>query len=214
MATIDLSPLEGVVFQAGAHAAPDEGMCVMEAVAWLMGERHSAVPLCVPEDIAFLAQWVNDRKVWDSDEQRTEALRPCIPRMLKAPQGDVAKQARAKRALDLALQTFLEALIRLDDRGALHILRGIPIQEWAVRLEYVAEIYRLQDRTAVWRAACAAQSLTKLYVAGGGADILRRAAFSIGWSTVCDRTEDLQRAIGVQRDAYVVLLETLCEVTL
>ena len=39
--------LDGIVLDKGAHDTREDGVCVMEAVAWYAGEDHSDAPACV-----------------------------------------------------------------------------------------------------------------------------------------------------------------------
>jgi len=48
------------VLGAGAHLAPEDGVCLMEYVSVLAGERFSDSPRCTGPTLAFLAQLVND----------------------------------------------------------------------------------------------------------------------------------------------------------
>lgn len=82
--SIDLSRLSGIRLSAGSHESPQLGMCVMEAVAWLMGEKWSDAPTCVPSDLATCCRRANDCM---SDEGR-QALKPLIPRIVNAPSLD------------------------------------------------------------------------------------------------------------------------------
>jgi hypothetical protein len=53
---------------AGAHDRPEDGMCVMEMVAYVAGEQHSDHPQCVSPVIAtFMRTW-NDG-LGDRDRQ-------------------------------------------------------------------------------------------------------------------------------------------------
>lgn len=58
-------------FSSGAHATREDGMCVMETVAYLAGEPHSYVPKCADMAICNLAILVNDNT---TDEIRNEML--------------------------------------------------------------------------------------------------------------------------------------------
>ena len=49
--TLDALPPLGV----GAHASPDEGCCIMEAVAWVSGAPWSDHPECASPVIRMLA---------------------------------------------------------------------------------------------------------------------------------------------------------------
>lgn len=84
---------EGLRLMKGAHNSPDSGMCVMEAVAFVAGERHSDSPECASPMIAsFLRAW-NDSV---SDEKRQELL-PYVERLVNS-RGAVAEvRLRAAR---------------------------------------------------------------------------------------------------------------------
>src|SRR5687767_6214603 len=48
------------VLAAGAHLGPEDGVCLMEYVSVLAGERFSDHPACTDPGLAFLAQLIND----------------------------------------------------------------------------------------------------------------------------------------------------------
>lgn len=71
-------PHQNLILSRGSHRSPDEGMCFMEAVAWLNGERHSANPACADGMLTQLMVGIND-SLGDSDRQR---LVPYLPRAI------------------------------------------------------------------------------------------------------------------------------------
>ncbi|HEY2204782.1 MAG TPA: hypothetical protein VGH99_09950, partial [Pseudonocardia sp.] len=46
--------------EAGSHARPEQGACLLEYVSVLAGERFSDRPRCVDRRLASLARAVND----------------------------------------------------------------------------------------------------------------------------------------------------------
>jgi hypothetical protein len=48
------------VLGAGAHLAPEDGVCLMEYVSVLAGQRFTDSPRCTGPTLAFLARLVND----------------------------------------------------------------------------------------------------------------------------------------------------------
>ena len=42
-----LDALATLTLKNGSHPSPDDGLCVMEAAAWVAGEPHSDHPACV-----------------------------------------------------------------------------------------------------------------------------------------------------------------------
>lgn len=65
----------------GMHIRREDGMCAMEAVAWMAREPHSDAPACTCPVIAAFVRRLNDAG-WSSDITRTEALRPYLPRLI------------------------------------------------------------------------------------------------------------------------------------
>ncbi len=50
--------LETLVLKHGSHATPEDGMCILEAVAWVAGEEHSDRPKCASRVVsAFMRSW-------------------------------------------------------------------------------------------------------------------------------------------------------------
>src|SRR5688500_16148045 len=53
--------LEEITLSAGAHKSPEQGMCLLEAVAYVAGEPFSDHPKCVsPVIAAFGRRWNDD----------------------------------------------------------------------------------------------------------------------------------------------------------
>lgn len=52
--------LDDVVLRAGAHTSPEDDMCLMEAVAFFAGERHSDRPLCACPILGEFGRGLND----------------------------------------------------------------------------------------------------------------------------------------------------------
>jgi len=102
---------ENIVLERFNHKTREEGMCAMEAAAWLAGEPHSDEPKCVcPIISAFMMSWndsISDRY------ERTRLLVPLIPMVLNTRSTPEVERARAYMALDwLAREcapTWLEA---------------------------------------------------------------------------------------------------------
>src|SRR5688572_12591969 len=72
--------LADLVLLLGNHGAREQGVCVMEAVAWLAGEPHSDRPKCACPVISAFARRLNDT-VDDADRQR---LREFIPALVNS----------------------------------------------------------------------------------------------------------------------------------
>src|SRR5258708_4095876 len=90
--------LEGLVLKSGGHSAPDKGMCVIEAFAFVRGIPHPDQPPCVSPIIAgFLRSW-ND--ALPDDETRTRLLVPLIPDLLDTATTAADERTRSWLAFD------------------------------------------------------------------------------------------------------------------
>src|SRR5215813_10490213 len=82
-ATLDLS--------SGSHDSVEDGLCAIEAVAWLANEKHSDHPECVcPVLGAFFRAW-NDGL---PDDERNTVLRPFLPRLIGTNKGPAIAERR------------------------------------------------------------------------------------------------------------------------
>jgi hypothetical protein len=96
-------------FGRGSHPKREDGMCVMEAVAYLAGEVHSDSPLCASWTIRKLAICVNDAA---SDELRNELLRDLPWRIVGTRSPGKIEQQRRYMAVDWAIRVALPLLLR------------------------------------------------------------------------------------------------------
>ena len=98
MTTLTTEELETITLKSGSHATREEGVCAMEAVAWLAGEPHSDAPECAsPVIAAFLRSW-NDNLPTDEDRQRL--LRPLLPLVIGTRADNATELWRPYMALD------------------------------------------------------------------------------------------------------------------
>ena len=95
----------------GGHSGPSDGACVMEAVAYVAGEKWSDHPECVSPVIgAFLRNW-NDNLPTDADRDRL--LKPLIPVIINTRSTRSVEEQRSYLALDWMIRTFLPKWLRL-----------------------------------------------------------------------------------------------------
>ena len=95
--------LETLVIARGGHKDRSNGLCVMEAVAFLANEPHSDHPECTCPVIAAYTRILNDF-LGDKDRQR---LKRYIPRLLNTNSSLEIKIKRAKIASEFS-QKFAE----------------------------------------------------------------------------------------------------------
>ncbi|PZU77497.1 MAG: hypothetical protein DI530_12880 [Sphingomonas sp.] len=72
---------------AGQHTGPGDGLCLMEAVALFVGERHGDWPSCVCPVLIEFGRVLNDAM---PDHWRTDLLLPLVPVLVgtRDPQSD------------------------------------------------------------------------------------------------------------------------------
>jgi hypothetical protein len=104
--TIDL---EGLRLGHGSHDRPEQGMCVMEAVAFVAGEPFSDHPECASPVIgAFLRSW-ND----SSDDEQRQELKQYIGRLVGSKGTKAQEDQRSWMALDWLVRVQTPAWLRL-----------------------------------------------------------------------------------------------------
>ncbi len=80
--------LDGIELGRGSHIERENGVCAMEAVAWLAGESHSAFPLCACPVISRYVIILNDRL--GSDER--QLLKPYLTRIIGTRDGNLFRR--------------------------------------------------------------------------------------------------------------------------
>jgi hypothetical protein len=98
----DLPPdLDRIYLTSGAHTHRDDGVCLLEAVAWFAGEPHSDSPVCVSPVLTEFGHELNDA-LPDGKRQR---LTPLIPRLVGTA-GDGRDEQRGYAALDWFIRVY------------------------------------------------------------------------------------------------------------
>jgi hypothetical protein len=114
--TIDLDHL---TLDKNAHNDRDEGVCLLEAVAWFAGEPHSDHPECVCPVLGAFGRGLNDAL---PDDRRQELV-PLVP-LLVGTHGDGYAERRAWMAADWQIRVYTPAF--LDLAGIDTGLRDLP----------------------------------------------------------------------------------------
>jgi hypothetical protein len=113
MTTIDpdrLAALDGIRLKTGKHKNRVNGMCAMEAAAWLAGEPHSDQPACVDPVIATVVRTWQDRL---NDDQRELLVKPLVPLLVGTRSTPAAQHARAIACADWAIRHVVPTWLRL-----------------------------------------------------------------------------------------------------
>jgi hypothetical protein len=109
--------LSGVKLLRGTHRRREEGMCAMEMVSWLAGEKHTDHPVCAcPVISAFMRRW-ND-SIFDTP-RRTRLLTPLLPYLLNTRSTPEVEEQRRWLAVDWAVREQAPALLRIVNHADL-----------------------------------------------------------------------------------------------
>jgi hypothetical protein len=179
--------------ETGAHKKPTDGMCVMEAVAFVAGEQFSDHPACASPILGtFLRSW-NDTL----DDETRQRLKPYIPRLIGTNTGIADEEIRAWMITDWLVReqtpVWLELAGLKDEAGQLRNLPALTSAEIAVACQSVIDNARSKAaaaRAAAWDAAWAAARAAAWDAA---MDAARAAARDAAWDAAWDAARDAAR---------------------
>ena len=116
--------LDALTLAKGAHDSYEEGVCLMEAVAWWADQEHTDHPRCVSPVLGTYGRSLNDVL----PDGKRQLLKPFIPRM-PSTAGDGLDEARSYMALDWLIRTWTPAWLDVagfsEEAAALRDLRRI-----------------------------------------------------------------------------------------
>jgi hypothetical protein len=204
---IDPDRMAAITLEKGAHRRRVDGMCLMEAVAFLTSEQHTDRPVCVSPVLGEFGRGLND--VLPDD--RRQALLAFIP-SLPGTAGDGFDEARSYMALDWLIRTWLPAWLdlspacredaaRVRELGSIVDLvsaeRAVPVVHKAGETAAAA---RDAARDAAWAAARDAAWAAARDAAWAAA---RDAARDAAWDAARDAARDAagDAAWAAARDA-------------
>ncbi len=129
--------IDAIILRHGAHRSADDGMCLLEAAAYIAGEPWSDHPQCVDPIIAAFGRRWNDGL--PDDETRTRILKPFLPRLLNTRTTREIEEQRAIMAADWAVRTALP-----------HWLNAAGWSDLADRLTSLAPLTTRTECSAAW----------------------------------------------------------------
>jgi hypothetical protein len=187
VATIDEKRLARVKkLDHGSHDKVSDGMCIMEAAAYVSRLPFSDHPECVcPVIGAFLRSW-NDSL---PDGDRTALLLPLLPKVLNT-RNPALEERRSLMAADWLVRVHTPAWLRLakltDQAALLEALPEITSMAQVPSIRAPLEAVR-KDAAAAWDAAWDAAWAAARAAAGAAArDAARAAAGAAAWDAAWD----------------------------
>ena len=212
--SIDLSNLH---LAKGSHDRREEGVCLLEAAAWLAGEEHSDHPACVSPVLAEFGRRLNDVL---PDDKRQELV-PLVPALLGTA-GDGLDNARGYLALDWLIRAHTPAWLDLagltGEASALRDFRRISDLDSAAAVRPLvlaardkAAATRAAARAAAWDAAwaaawAAAWDATRDAAGAAAWDAAGAAAWATAWDAARDAARDrLAPVVASLQDSAITL---------
>lgn len=155
----------------GAHTSAAMGMCIMEAVAYFVGEKHTDKPQCTSPTIGKAMISFNDQFPFKDNAERTETLLPLIPVVVGTQTNFEDEATRAFIAADFACRVFAPIAFK-----------AVGFLDWAEKLKNLKPV--VDKATAIaasagTNAANAAAAATNAAVAIAVANAAARAAANI-----------------------------------
>jgi hypothetical protein len=185
--------METLTLTYGSHSNRNQGVCLMEAVAWFAGQKHTDHPPCVSPVLASFGISLNDNR----DDAARQQLRQFIPR-LPGTAGDGQDETRGYLALDWLIRVYLPAWLDLAglDGEATQLQELAPIAsletaEAAGPVVRNARTKAAATRAAAWTAAGAAAGAAARAAAG---DAAWDAAWTAAWDAAWTAARDAARA--------------------
>ena len=117
------------VLKCGKHDNPEDGMCLMEAVAYVAGESHSDYPeCCCPVIARFGRTWNDDMR---SDTER-ERLLKWVPRLVGTRADRATEQRRSALVFEWLTRECLPAWLDVAEltglANAVHTMTDIDLK--------------------------------------------------------------------------------------
>jgi hypothetical protein len=166
---ITIEEYEALTLAKGDHPDRSNGLCSMEAAAWLAGETHTDHPACVsPIIAAFVRRWNDDL----DDDARNRLIKPLVPKILNTA-GDAKLETRREWMIrDWQIRVYTPAMLRLA-----------KIDVEAKSLAELPEVVDTESLNAAVKALTPARTKAAAWDAAGAAawDAAGAAAWDAAW---------------------------------
>ena len=176
-----VSILDTLRLSEGAHRDLESGACIMEAVAYIAGEKWSDHPACAcPVISSFLRSW-NDGL---PDADRDRLLKPLVLQLIDTKSTAAVEERRSYLALDWLVRVFTPKWLDLVPSLAPHALALRNLEDIVDMAAAVAAGTPVRAaRDAAWAAAGDAAGAAAWDAAGAAArDAARDAASAAAWA--------------------------------
>ena len=167
----DFQQLSVFKLSKGSHDSPEEGVCAMEAVAWLEGLPHSDHPKCTCPVIAAYVRSLNDD--CSTDELRQKLI-SYLPKLVGTVGTKDDELERANVFVQASGEIFAYRALEVAglNKEAATVATAFKAQDWNAAEDAAAAAAAAAARAADYAAAAAA---TAAYAAADYADVFYEA---------------------------------------
>ncbi len=154
---MDTNKLENLILKHGGHKSADEGLCLLEAVAYVAGEPHSDRPACTDPVLGAFGRAVNDFMTGDE----RQLLVPIVHKLVGTACDHTVSLRRAMMICDGVVRQILPLAfdgIAPDVAEMLRDLQPVTDEATASAARSAAESAAESARSAAWSAAESAES--------------------------------------------------------
>ena len=138
-----------------SHKTREQGVSLLEAVAWFAGEPHSDAPKCVSPVLARF--WVKLNDSWHNEEWQLNPLIPLLAGTASTPDVEIRRALfLADRAVRLLAPLALESIGQPERAEELRAIPEIVDEKSAILAVNIARDVRELAAGAACAAACAA----------------------------------------------------------
>jgi len=156
--------LKSLKLLSGSHSSVEQGLCIMEAVAYFAGEKHSDKPECACPVLTSYMIKIND----SMNEEERQKLKPYIKKLIGTKDGNSAKRLEILvHHACTKITPFALELANLPKEA--EIMRQLKMGDYSAA------------RSAAWSAAESAE-LAELAAWSAARSAAESAAWSAAWS--------------------------------
>jgi hypothetical protein len=193
----------------GAHNTREDGMCLMEAVAFIAGEKHSDRPECACPVLSAFGRNLNDRmgRGAEGDALRAKYLAPLAEKIAGTRSTPEVEQKRAYLIADRAVRLFTSSALESAGLGGdaerlLCLPEIVDKQTARESLAAVADVVGVAAEAA-WDAAYAATTYADAVDDEVASEAVEAVSYAAAWAVA---------NVSAWEQAARVLVEA-CEIT-
>ena len=164
-----------------SHSCPDEGLCAMEAAAYIVGGPHTDHPETACPVLGYAVRSWND----NVDDETRQKLIPLLPRLAVSRSTPEVEFKRGLVLADCAVRRILPNVLELAEQA--------EVKAWAGRLR---ELPQISDETTIRRSREVVSSFSDFLASYQPPSTSPAPSHLSSWSLALDLALDLARDLA------------------